>query len=109
MVLTIRKMTKATSTKSMMVDRNVPMPSVTASVVSVAAFSTMFSLPRSTPPISRPTSGMNTSFTSEVVILPKAPPKITPMAMSSTLPRMANSRNSEKNFFICQFSYIQFV
>ena len=78
----------------MTVVRNVPMPRVTASVVSVAALRTMFSLPRSTPPMIMPMRGMNTSFTKEVVIFPKAPPRITPTAMSSTLPRMANSLNS---------------
>ena len=43
---------------------------------------------------------MITSFTSEVVILPKAAPMTTPMAMSTTLPFMANSLNSAINFFI---------
>ena len=52
------------------------------------------------PPMSIPTRGMMTSLTREVVILPKAPPMTTPMAMSSTLPRRANSLNSLRNFFM---------
>ncbi len=38
--------------------------------------------------------GMMTSFTREVTMVPKAAPMIRPTAMSTTLPRMANSRNS---------------
>ena len=76
MALTMRKMTKATRMKSMTVLRNVPRPSVTGSFTTVspsmtAAFSVRFSWPRSTPPMSRPMRGMNTSFTRDVVILPK--------------------------------------
>ena len=50
-----------------------------------------------------PSSGMKMSLTRDVVILPNAPPMITPMAMSTTLPRMANALNSSKNFFIAEF------
>ena len=99
----------------MTVLRNVPMPRVTASVTtwpassSTSGFSTIFSCPRSTPPMSRPISGMNTSFTREVVILPNAVPMITPTAISMTLPRMANSLNSAKNFFMCKSSYTKSI
>ncbi len=40
-------------------------------------------------------SGMTTSLTSELTILPKAVPMITPTAKSTTLPFTANSRNSD--------------
>src|SRR5690348_2069619 len=51
-------------------------------------------LAKSTLPSSSPIGGMITSSTSEVTILPKAAPKMRPMARSTTLPRMAKSRNS---------------
>ena len=70
------------------------LPSITASL------STHFHAEKSTPPVRMETSGMIISFTSEVVILPNAPPMTTPMAISSTLPRMANALNSSINFFI---------
>ena len=38
--------------------------------------------------------GMITSATSDLTMVPKAAPMMMPMAMSSTLPRMANSLNS---------------
>src|ERR1700754_3783029 len=41
-----------------------------------------------------PTIGMMMSPTSEVTMPPKAAPMITPTARSTTLPFMANSRNS---------------
>ena len=44
--------------------------------------------------------GISMSLISEVVILPKLPAMITPMAMSSTLPRAMNSLNSLIKFFI---------
>ena len=53
-----------------------------------------------TPPVSTPMAGMMMSLTSDVTILPKAAPMITPTAMSTTLPLMANSLNSLRNFFI---------
>jgi hypothetical protein len=37
---------------------------------------------------------MITSFTREVIMVPKAAPIMMPMAMSNTFPRMANSLNS---------------
>jgi len=46
-------------------------------------------LEKSTLPISGPRGGMRTSLTSDETILPKAPPMITPIAMSRTLPLMA--------------------
>ena len=45
------------------------------------------------------------SLTMDVVILPKAAPMTTPMAISITLPRMAKVLNSLKNFFTGQLSY----
>ena len=44
--------------------------------------------------IASPTGGMMTSLTSEVTIVPKAAPMMTPTARSTTLPRIANSLNS---------------
>jgi len=51
-------------------------------------------LEKSTPPVSKPMGGISTSLTSEETIFPNAPPIMTPIAMSSTLPFMANSLNS---------------
>ena len=50
--------------------------------------------------ISRPSRGVSRFCTMEVTMAVKAEPTTTPTAMSSTLPRMANSLNSWKNFFI---------
>src|SRR4030081_2309340 len=47
-----------------------------------------------TPPIALPMGGIRMSLTMEVTILPKAAPRTTPTARSTTLPRMANSLNS---------------
>src|SRR5262245_4926023 len=47
------------------------------------------------PPVARPTTGIITSDTREPTIAPKAPPMITPTAMSTTLPFMAKALNSE--------------
>ena len=58
---------------------------------------------KSTRPKAKPKGGMMMSFTNEVTILPKAPPTITPTAMSITLPRMANSLNSFKNLLIVNY------
>src|SRR5690554_5519413 len=44
--------------------------------------------------MSQPIGGMITLSTSEVTILPNAAPMTTPTARSTTLPRIANSRNS---------------
>ena len=65
-----------------------------------ASLSTHFHAEKSMPPVSMEMSGMMISLTSEVVILPNAPPMTTPTAMSMTLPRMAKALNSSKNFFI---------
>ncbi len=48
-----------------------------------------------TPPVSTPTTGMIRSPTSDETIFPNAPPTTTPTARSMTLPRMANSLNSD--------------
>src|SRR5688572_16379174 len=43
----------------------------------------------------RPTTGITKSSTSELTILPKAAPMITPTARATTLALTANARNSE--------------
>lgn len=43
------------------------------------------------------TTGMIMSLTSELTMAPKAPPMITPTAMSMMLPFMANSLKSFRN------------
>ncbi|EJW98040.1 hypothetical protein EVA_13855 [gut metagenome] len=48
----------------------------------------------------KPKRGLSRSLTSESTIPLNAPPMTTPTAMSMTLPRMAKSLNSCKNFFI---------
>src|SRR6187200_2143304 len=60
-----------------------------------AGSSTSASSLKSTPPTSLPITGMIRSSTSADTILPKAAPSTTPTARSSTLPRIANSLNSE--------------
>ena len=52
---------------------------------------------KSTLPISIPIGGIRISFTNDVTILPKAPPMITPTAISITLPLSAKALNSFKN------------
>src|SRR4051812_42409398 len=49
---------------------------------------------KSRPPTSVPTNGITMSLTSEATILPNAAPMMTPTARSTTLPFIANSRNS---------------
>src|SRR5260221_711621 len=49
---------------------------------------------KSTLPRIRPRGGISTSLTSEVTILPNAAPMMSPTARSTTLPRIAKSRNS---------------
>src|SRR5262252_5537795 len=51
-------------------------------------------LEKSTLPRSSPKGGIRMSLTSEVTILPKAAPMTRPTARSTTLPRIAKSRNS---------------
>src|SRR5215471_8280979 len=51
-------------------------------------------LEKSAPPSARPMGGISTSLTSELTILVKAAPMITPTAKSTTLPRTANFLNS---------------
>ena len=48
--------------------------------------------------------GMMMSLTNEDTILPKAPPMMTPTAMSITLPRMAKALNSLKKLILFYFS-----
>src|SRR5258705_10757652 len=49
---------------------------------------------KSSPPVTKPIGGIRISFTSEVMILPKAAPMMTPTARSMALPLTANSLNS---------------
>src|SRR6185436_13667595 len=51
-------------------------------------------LEKSRPPVIAPMIGMMMSPTSEVTMAPKAAPMMTPTARSTTLPFIANSRNS---------------
>ena len=91
--------------KSIMVEIKVPIAITTAgSVTSPASLTTsgertMLSSLRSTSPMIQPMKGMNTSFTSEVVIFPKAVAMITPTAISRTLPFAIKVLNSSINFF----------
>ena len=96
MAFTSRNMAKATMMKSRITASRLPMPRVTGSAPAATAvlLRMIFHWVRSMPPGMRPMSGMMMSLTREVVILPKAAPMTTPMAMSRTLPRMANSLNS---------------
>src|SRR5512145_902320 len=66
----------------------------TAGASADLSFKVRAKLLKSMPPVSMPMGGMRMSFTSELTILPKAVPMITPTARSMTLPRMANSLNS---------------
>ena len=52
------------------------------------------------PPVSTLRTGLMKLSVKEVTIPEKAPPIITPIAMSMTLPRRANVLNSSMNFFI---------
>ncbi|CDB43265.1 uncharacterized protein BN556_00769 [Firmicutes bacterium CAG:240] len=93
------------SRKSMTTATKLPKPMVIASCTT-APFSTIsgrtmrLSALISRVPNSQLMNGMNRSFTREVVIFPKAVATMTPTAISSTLPRMINSLNSDRNFFI---------
>ena len=93
----------------MMAARKLPMPTTTASLTTVspsitAGLRVIFSAVRSISPTTQPSRGIKTSLTSEEVILPNAPPTITPTAISITLPREMNSLNSLTIFFmVCSF------
>ena len=89
----------------MIVVRNVPRPSTTASDTTVspsmtAGLSVILSVARSTPPIRQPMSGIMISATRLALILPNAVAITTPMAISITLPREIKVLNSFRNFFI---------
>ena len=51
-------------------------------------------LEKSTPPVTTPMGGMTMSSTSDLTMVEKAAPMMMPTAMSTTLPRRANSLNS---------------
>src|SRR5262245_16451599 len=55
---------------------------------------TSFRALKSMPPVARPIGGMSTSETIELTIFPNAAPMMTPIAMSTTLPRCTNALNS---------------
>ena len=55
---------------------------------------------KSMPPVINPIGGMMISLTSDVTMLPKAAPMITPTARSNALPFTANSLNSLMIFMI---------
>src|SRR5438094_9800592 len=61
-------------------------------------------LEKSTLPSKSPMGGIKMSLTSEVTIFPKAAPRMIPMAMSITFPRMANSLNSF-SMFLSSFNF----
>src|SRR5437016_10055021 len=75
---------------------------MTAAPAALASASDLYSPPvrlmylsaKLTLPIALPMGGMMMSLTIEVTILPNAPPMMIPTAMSTTLPRIANSLNS---------------
>src|SRR5262245_44105892 len=93
--LTRRNTANATRTKSRTVLMNTPTLSFGAfsgSAPPTARLTTRYE--KSTFPRSRPSGGIRTSFTADVTIFPNAPPMMIPIAMSRTLPRMANSLNS---------------
>src|SRR6185437_12466775 len=96
-----RNTTKATITKSITALMNRPILMVGApAALACAMVSKCFAdrvmkmEEKSTWPSSSPIGGMMMSLTSELTILPKAAPMITPMARSTTLPRMMNARKS---------------
>src|SRR5438477_12016487 len=49
---------------------------------------------KSSPPVNKLSGGMMMSFTKDAIIPPKAAPMITPTAMSTAFPLIANSLNS---------------
>src|SRR6266478_2797065 len=103
MALTAMKMQNATMRKSITVLINEPyaMTAAPAALASASDLNGPLLLSRLmnksvklTLPMTLPIGGMMMSLTTEVTILPKAPPMITPTARSTTLPRIANSLNS---------------
>ena len=100
------KSTSAMTRKLMMAPTKVPRPRTTASVpaASSAARRVMFSASVLGALNSQASSGVMTLPTRELVMAPKAPPTMTPMAMSRTLPLVMKALNSSKNFFICFLS-----
>src|SRR5690606_33826514 len=94
------KMAKAMIRNWITALRNSPMPIATAGTSSPAALivasrRVITQSLKSTPPIISPIGGMITLSTKAVTMLPNAAPMTTPTARSTTLPRIANSLNSE--------------
>src|SRR3990167_2284505 len=94
-----KKIAKATSKNWKVVLANMPRfqvvtPAALASAMELKCRSVsergMKKLLKSTLPTTSPKGGIRISSTSEVTILPKAPPIMTPIARSMTLPRMMN-------------------
>ena len=109
MALITLKSTSAITRKLMMAPTKVPRPSTSASVpaASSAARSVMFSASVLRVPKAQASSGVMTLVTSEEVIAPNAPPMMTPMAMSMTLPREMKALNSSMNFFMIDAPLLQ--
>ena len=69
-------------------------------------------LVKSTPPASKPTTGMMISLTRELTMAVKAPPTATPTARSTTEPRLMNSMNSLRkldSFFFTVSNFTGFL
>ena len=91
---TTRKMTKAIIRKSTILSMKRPILIVAGSEAPRKLGTVILRWLKSMPPISILTIGMTILFTREVTMEPKAPPTTTPMAKSTTLPRLMNSLNS---------------
>ena len=74
--------------------RRAGLPRLGERIVAAAPFSVMKMLQKSTPPVTTPIGGMMMSSTSDLTMVEKAAPMMMPTAMSTTLPRSANSLNS---------------
>ena len=92
---------KATSRKLIMALIKLP--------ISTSASPTLTVKPeKSYPPLITPTTGVKISLTRLFTIEVKAPPTITPTAISTTFPLKANFLNSSTNFINISFSISTF-
>ncbi len=73
---------------------------MTGSPVAALVPSVIARLEKSTPPIIQPSAGITIASTNAETILPKAAPITMPTAMSTTLPFIANSLNSESRLMV---------
>src|SRR5215208_1431903 len=94
-IFEICQTTNAITRKAMIELMNAPQRIATSVAGSppVAAFSTIFSSLKSTPPRRTPTGGMMMSLTSELTTVPRAVPMMTPIASARALVLSRNSRN----------------